>query len=381
MSDEEAALLQAVLDRPKDDAPRLVYADWLEETREPLRVARAELIRVQIALERMPETDSSWPQLAKREQRLLRQHWKEWQRPFRNQKLEYIRRVHHPGSNWRWTLGRISVQYRSCWWFGRGFIEEVEGVLRGARLATHRDSPVDGFFAELTGKRQEPQGSFELEAAFPLRRAIFCVFNARPTLTVLLEALRQNPRLDQLEWLQFYAPPLVMNTYTRQAAPLDFAPAAVEAGFVVYELRLPWFPIGLINKLLRVVRPRLFDRGPPSAEELDRRIWWFNRSGFGGVTAEQLACAAHALATPGCRRVLAQMPTWKHTRPEIVRRWYGIFLGDLLRESNAWSVAFSEARTAQYPAVTCYILFKPETAQPAGLERLRAMPYFQEEHR
>ena len=381
MSDEEAALLQAVLDRPKDDAPRLVYADWLEETREPLRVARAELIRVQIALERTPETDPSWPQLAKRERLLLRQHWKEWQRPFLDQKREYIRRTHNPSNIWRWTLGRIGVQYRSCWWFGRGFIEEVEGVLRGERLAAHRDSPIEGFFAELTGKRQEPQGGFELEAAFPLRRATFCVFNARPTLTVLLAALRQNPRLDGLEWLQFYAPPRVMVTDTHQAAPLDLAPAAVEAGFVVYELRLPWFPIGLINKLLRVIRPRLFDRGPPSAEELDRRIWWFNRSGFGGVTIEELARAAHALATPGCRRVRAQEPTWKHTRPEIVRRWYGIFLGNLLRESNAWAVAFSETRARLHPRVTCYILFKPETAWGRGLKRLRALPYFQEEHR
>jgi uncharacterized protein (TIGR02996 family) len=378
---EEAALLQAVVDRPKDDAPRLVYADWLEETREPLRVARAELIRVQIALERMPEHDPSWPELAERERLLLRQHWKEWQRPFRAQKHEYIRRVLKVGSAWHRTLAHIGVYNWSYWWFGRGFLEEVEGVLHGERLAAPRDSQIDRFFAEVTGKPQEPQAGFELEAPFPLRRATFCVMDDRPILSALLRSLRQNLRLDQLEWLQFYAPTSIRDANAQQAAPRDLAEAAVEAGLMVYELRLPWFPIGLIDKLLPVTRPRVFDRQLPSAEELDRRIWWFNRSGFGGITADDLARAVHALAAPRCRRVLAQMPKWRHTRPEIVRRWYGIFLGDLLRESNAWAVAFSEARARLYPAVTCYILFKPQTAQPAGLERLRALPCFQEEHR
>ncbi len=37
------ALLQAVLERPGDDAPRLVYADWLDEHGES---DRADFIRV-----------------------------------------------------------------------------------------------------------------------------------------------------------------------------------------------------------------------------------------------------------------------------------------------------------------------------------------------
>ena len=44
-------LLQSVIDSPKEDAPRLVYADWLEEHGE---LERAELIRVQIELARGP---------------------------------------------------------------------------------------------------------------------------------------------------------------------------------------------------------------------------------------------------------------------------------------------------------------------------------------
>src|SRR5439155_16650690 len=44
----DEAFLQAVLDAPDDDAPRLMYADWLTERGDPL----GEFIRLQIELER-----------------------------------------------------------------------------------------------------------------------------------------------------------------------------------------------------------------------------------------------------------------------------------------------------------------------------------------
>lgn len=45
-----SGFLQAILDAPEDDTPRLVYADWLEDNRQP---ERAEFIRVQIELARL----------------------------------------------------------------------------------------------------------------------------------------------------------------------------------------------------------------------------------------------------------------------------------------------------------------------------------------
>src|SRR5213078_3097387 len=44
-----AALLAAIRQAPADDAPRLVYADWLDEHGQP---ERAEFIRVQIEADR-----------------------------------------------------------------------------------------------------------------------------------------------------------------------------------------------------------------------------------------------------------------------------------------------------------------------------------------
>src|SRR5687768_16014249 len=44
MTNDGAALFRAVCEKPADDTPRLVYADWLEESGDP---DRAEFIRLQ----------------------------------------------------------------------------------------------------------------------------------------------------------------------------------------------------------------------------------------------------------------------------------------------------------------------------------------------
>ena len=44
------AILRAVLADPADDAPRLVYADWLDEQGDPALAARADVIRRMIAV-------------------------------------------------------------------------------------------------------------------------------------------------------------------------------------------------------------------------------------------------------------------------------------------------------------------------------------------
>src|SRR4051795_602322 len=76
---EEDGLLQAILDDPEDDAPRLVYSDWLEDHGEPNRAA---FIRLQIELARLPKGDSRHPPLARREAALFRRNADAWFGPF-----------------------------------------------------------------------------------------------------------------------------------------------------------------------------------------------------------------------------------------------------------------------------------------------------------
>ncbi|HKB37547.1 MAG TPA: TIGR02996 domain-containing protein, partial [Gemmataceae bacterium] len=72
---EDAAFLQAILDHPDDDAPRLIYADWLEEHG---RGARAEFIRVQCRLARGGASRAERKRLADREEKLLQAHCDVW---------------------------------------------------------------------------------------------------------------------------------------------------------------------------------------------------------------------------------------------------------------------------------------------------------------
>jgi len=77
MTDADA-LLRAILDAPEDDAPRLVYADWLDEQGDS---GRAAFIRVQVQLARTPADDPAYARLAQTERNLLdpnRKRWSEW---------------------------------------------------------------------------------------------------------------------------------------------------------------------------------------------------------------------------------------------------------------------------------------------------------------
>src|SRR5206468_7966092 len=70
----EEAFIQAIIADPDDDAPRLIYADWLDERGDP----RGEFIRVQCALARMDEWDPRRWDLKRREQDLLAAHKRAW---------------------------------------------------------------------------------------------------------------------------------------------------------------------------------------------------------------------------------------------------------------------------------------------------------------
>src|SRR5205823_6909699 len=75
---DDRALLAAVIDSPADDAPRLVYADWLDEHGQS---DRAEFVRVQCRLAHTPTWDPARPALERREADLLAEHQLDWVAP------------------------------------------------------------------------------------------------------------------------------------------------------------------------------------------------------------------------------------------------------------------------------------------------------------
>src|SRR3954451_24109254 len=75
----EKALLGEILDRPDDDLPRLVYADWLDEHGD---TDRADFIRTQVQLARMDPDDPRRAAWEGRARQLWGQHHGEWLAPF-----------------------------------------------------------------------------------------------------------------------------------------------------------------------------------------------------------------------------------------------------------------------------------------------------------
>lgn len=103
---DDPAFLATILAAPEDDAPRLVYADWLDEHEQP---ERAEFIRVQCDVARREKYDPRRSVLEARARALLKRH----------------------GDQWANLVAAITRDYE----FRRGF---VTGVTIGARkLLTH----------------------------------------------------------------------------------------------------------------------------------------------------------------------------------------------------------------------------------------------------
>lgn len=108
-----SALLAAILAAPGDDAPRLVFADWLDEKG---NASWADLIRVQIGLANSPS-----PALRKR----LKELWASWSPPdsFRVGDAPAVKRSHIGRVEW------IDAETRASFLAGavdRGFVSEVE---------------------------------------------------------------------------------------------------------------------------------------------------------------------------------------------------------------------------------------------------------------
>jgi uncharacterized protein (TIGR02996 family) len=71
----DSAFLRAIIADPDDDAPRLIYADWLDEQSD---ADRAEFIRLQVQLGRMLPGEPGWGPMYARSYELKQTHHVEW---------------------------------------------------------------------------------------------------------------------------------------------------------------------------------------------------------------------------------------------------------------------------------------------------------------
>ncbi|HKB01732.1 MAG TPA: TIGR02996 domain-containing protein, partial [Gemmataceae bacterium] len=118
MPPDEASLLGAVLADPDADAPRLAYAGFLAESSRTPDQARAEFIRVQIDLARLPADDAGWPVRVGRERELLEKYRAVWEKPLRDR---FRPPLASPG---RWLKSQLFGS-GGLWAFRRGFVENI----------------------------------------------------------------------------------------------------------------------------------------------------------------------------------------------------------------------------------------------------------------
>jgi uncharacterized protein (TIGR02996 family) len=131
MTDEDS-FLRAITAAPDDDLPRLVYADWLDEHG---RHERAEFIRLQCELARLPEGNARHNELRTREHDLLTAHGAEW--------LGGLRALNIRAARSPEEFSRLDVaRFRRGWvdgllLRGNGFLRHGEALYRAAPLLRH----------------------------------------------------------------------------------------------------------------------------------------------------------------------------------------------------------------------------------------------------
>ena len=133
MNDRDA-LLRAIIESPDDDAPRLVYADWVDEHGDP---DRAEFIRLQCELELIelgtPEAMARYSALSDRCHSLLNAHNKAWVAA---------------------DLAAVPTSPHARFLFRRGMVHEAMCPVRN--FVTHGDRLLDAAPIEVVGFRRVP---------------------------------------------------------------------------------------------------------------------------------------------------------------------------------------------------------------------------------
>jgi uncharacterized protein (TIGR02996 family) len=123
MTDQDA-LLRSVLPNPDDDAPRLVYADWLEERG---RAEDAEFIRVQIEFDRLVGVDGAFHVNSQSRLQRIPAHIERLQRRQTELWRGGAGRPDLPSDMSNWTISADPFSEHSLF-LRRGFIEAVRVV-------------------------------------------------------------------------------------------------------------------------------------------------------------------------------------------------------------------------------------------------------------
>jgi uncharacterized protein (TIGR02996 family) len=283
MSPDEASRLRAVLAAPDADEPRLAYADYLAQSSRSSDQARAEFIRVQIDLARLPDNDPRWPTLIGRERELLGRYRAGWERPLRDR---FKPPLASPG---RWLRTQLFGN-GGRWGFRRGFVEHI---LAAAPTFLAEDAAVLAYA--------------------PIRRVVLAHASER------ISPLAADRRLDQLASLHLVGDMELdedLNVLTAEARA---------AGMRVLEFRLPrlWPDVEDLFETLRA------SGGNGRAPDPEGHTAW-------SVADQEARRRLVDLATSPRAALLTEDPAHEG---ELLALNEWVYLGDALTSAGAWAVA------------------------------------------
>ena len=283
MSPAESSLLRAVLTDPDADEPRLAYADHLAESSRTSDHARAEFIRVQIELARLPDNDPRWPTLVGHEHELLCRYRTAWEKPLR---ARFRPPLASPG---RWLRSHLFGS-GGRWGFRRGFVEHI---LAAAPTFLAEDAAVMAYA--------------------PIRRLVLAHASD------LVRVLAADKRLDNLKSLH-----LVGDMELDEDLNILAAEARL-AGMRILEFRLPrlWPDVDDLFETLRTGGTGSHGSGPEG-----HTAWSIADEEARGRLVELASSPRAALLTedPAHEGELLALNEWA-------------FLGDALSTAGAWAVA------------------------------------------
>jgi uncharacterized protein (TIGR02996 family) len=283
MPPAEAPLLGAILADPDAEEPRLAYAELLSHSSRAADQARAEFIRVQIDLARLPTDGTRWLGLVGRERELLERFRAAWEKPLRDTFRPSL------GSPGRWLRSHLFGS-GGLWGFRRGFVEHV--------LA-----PAPTFLAE----------DAAILTHAPVRRVVLAHASEQ------IGPLAADPRLDRLASLH------LVGDMELDEDLNGLAGAARAAGMTVLEFRFPrlWPDVADLFELIRTAAG-----DAPPAEAADYPAW----AAADSDARERLI----ELAASPRIGLLAEDPAHEG---ELLALNEWVYLGDVLTEAGAWAVA------------------------------------------
>jgi hypothetical protein len=287
------------------------------------------LIRLQIDLERVRDTDRAWPEMAGRERELLEHFQQAWERPLRALLAPTLR---NPGS---WLRAQLFGR-GGKWGFRRGFVEQI--------LAT-----ASGFLRE----------DINLFGAAPLCEAVLT--NA----SSVVGALCAEERLDKLRSLY-----LVSDAEFDEEMEL-LAESARQVGLIGVELHIPRFDSEL-SGLLAALRGSAQDGAVAERRPEDFPVW------VRASPSEKERLSQLAASPRFWQRLTEPLP---NSEAELLAANSWVFLGDALHEAGVWAVAktYHDLEDAE-GFCRRLALFKPARVSRPLLEALRQSPYFHAEH-